>query len=90
MLHKEFINRAILILRNRICEPLINIKIQQTAVDIWSNHLKSFGLGQFMGYDLPTGRKGNIPTSKTYKKMYPNGGWRVKQLFLMQLGKEKF
>jgi penicillin-binding protein 2 len=29
-----------------------------------------------MGYDLPTGKKGNIPTSKTYKKIYPNGGWR--------------
>jgi penicillin-binding protein 2 len=46
------------------------------AVDVWSNHVKSFGLGQFMGYDLPTGKKGNIPSSKTYKKIYPNGGWR--------------
>jgi penicillin-binding protein 2 len=27
-----------------------------------------------MGYDLPTGKKGKVPTSKTYKKMYPNGG----------------
>jgi penicillin-binding protein 2 len=46
------------------------------SVDIWSNHVKSFGLGQFMGYDLPIGKKGKIPNSKTYKKMYPNGGWR--------------
>ncbi|RVT73110.1 penicillin-binding protein 2 [Flavobacterium sufflavum] len=46
------------------------------AVDVWSSHVKSFGLGQFMGYDLPTGRKGSIPTSKTYKRIYPNGGWR--------------
>ena len=46
------------------------------AVDVWSNHLKTFGLGQFMGYDLPTGKRGKIPTSKTYKRMYPNGGWR--------------
>jgi len=46
------------------------------AVDIWSNHVKSFGLGSFMGYDLPTGKRGKIPTSKTYKRMYPNGGWR--------------
>ncbi|MFV8270735.1 penicillin-binding protein 2 [Flavobacterium sp. GT2N3] len=46
------------------------------AVDVWSNHLKSFGLGQFMGYDLPTGKKGNVPNSKTYKRVYPNGGWR--------------
>ena len=46
------------------------------GVDVWSNHLKSFGLGAYMGYDLPTGKKGLIPTSKTYKKLYPNGGWR--------------
>ncbi len=46
------------------------------GVDVWSNHLKSFGLGQFMGYDLPTGRRGKAPTSKTYKRIYPNGGWR--------------
>jgi penicillin-binding protein 2 len=46
------------------------------AVDVWSKHVKSFGLGEFMGYDLPTGKKGKIPTSKTYKRMYPNGGWR--------------
>lgn len=46
------------------------------GVDVWSNHLKSFGLGEFMGYDLPTGRKGSRPTSKLYKKIYPNGGWR--------------
>ncbi len=46
------------------------------AVDVWSKHVKSFGLGQFMGYDLPTGKKGNIPDSKTYKRIYPNGGWR--------------
>ncbi len=46
------------------------------GVDVWSNHLKSFGLGQFMGYDLPTGKRGNVPTSKLYNKVYPNGGWR--------------
>lgn len=46
------------------------------GVDVWSKHLQSFGLGQFMGYDLPTGRRGKAPTSKTYKRIYPNGGWR--------------
>jgi penicillin-binding protein 2 len=46
------------------------------GIDVWNGHLKSFGLGQFMGYDLPTGRRGNIPTSATYQKAYPNGNWR--------------
>ncbi len=50
-------------------------KSPNDAVDVWGGHVRSFGLGQFMGYDLPTGRKGNIPTGKYYKKVYPNGGW---------------
>jgi len=56
------------------------------AVDVWSNHIKSFGLGQFMGYDLPTGRKGKIPNSKTYKKMYPDWGWGGKTIISNAIG----
>lgn len=56
------------------------------GVDVWSNHLKSFGLGQFMGYDLPTGRKGNIPTSKTYNRVYPNGNWRATAIVSNAIG----
>jgi penicillin-binding protein 2 len=56
------------------------------AVDVWSNHIKSFGLGDFMGYDLPTGKRGNIPDSKTYKKMYPNGGWRSTTIISNSIG----
>lgn len=56
------------------------------AVDVWSNHVKSFGLGQFMGYDLPIGKKGKIPTSKTYKKMYPDWGWSGKTIISNAIG----
>ncbi|HRN97835.1 MAG TPA: penicillin-binding transpeptidase domain-containing protein, partial [Flavobacterium sp.] len=33
------------------------------AVDVWARHVRSFGLGDFMGYDLPTGKKGRVPDS---------------------------
>lgn len=56
------------------------------AVDVWSDHIKSFGLGQFMGYDLPTGKKGKIPNSKTYKKMYPDWGWGGKTIISNAIG----
>lgn len=56
------------------------------AVDVWSNHVKSFGLGQFMGYDLPTGKRGNVPTSKTYKRIYPNWGWSGKTIISNSIG----
>jgi penicillin-binding protein 2 len=56
------------------------------AVDVWSNHVKSFGLGQFMGYDLPIGKKGKIPTSKTYKRMYPGWGYSGKTIISNAIG----
>lgn len=56
------------------------------AVDVWSNHIRSFGLGQFMGYDLPTGKRGKIPDSKTYKRIYPNGGWRSTTIISNSIG----
>mgnify|MGYP001160185834 CR=1 FL=1 len=56
------------------------------AVDVWSDHIKSFGLGQFMGYDLPTGKKGNIPNSKTYKKIYPGWGYSGKTIISNAIG----
>jgi penicillin-binding protein 2 len=56
------------------------------GVDIWANHLKSFGLGQFMGYDLPAGRKGHIPTSGYYDRWYPNGGWRSTTIISNSIG----
>jgi penicillin-binding protein 2 len=56
------------------------------AVDVWSKHVKSFGLGDFMGYDLPTGKRGNVPDSKTYKRIYPNGGWRSTTIVSNSIG----
>lgn len=56
------------------------------AVNVWSNHVKSFGLGNFMGYDLPTGRKGKVPNSKTYKKMYPDWKWDSKTIVSNAIG----
>ena len=56
------------------------------AVDTWSNHVKSFGLGQFMGYDLPTGKRGNVPTSKLYKKIYPDWHYSGKTIISNSIG----
>ena len=49
----------------------------QEGIDNWKKHLESFGLGNYMGYDLPAGKKGLIPTSKFYNKwyQYPKYKW---------------
>ncbi len=47
----------------------------QEGIDNWRRHLTSFGLGNYMGYDLPSGRKGLIPDSKFYNRYYPSHNW---------------
>jgi penicillin-binding protein 2 len=47
------------------------------GMNVWSNHVKSFGLGNYLGYDLPAGQKGLIPDASFYNRYYPNGGWRA-------------
>ncbi|PRP67311.1 penicillin-binding protein 2 [Nonlabens agnitus] len=50
-------------------------KNSHEGMDAWSDHVKSFGLGNFLGYDLPAGRRGNVPDSEYYDKWYPDGNW---------------
>ena len=40
------------------------------GLDDWSGHAKSFGLGDYLGYDLPQGSPGLIPTGKYYDDAY--------------------
>ena len=47
------------------------------AMDVWSNHIKSFGLGDYLGYDLTIGKKGNIPDGSYYDKWYPDFKWQA-------------
>lgn len=49
----------------------------QEGIDNWRKHLESFGLGDYLGYDLPAGNKGFIPTSKYYNRAYkyPTYNW---------------
>lgn len=52
-------------------------KTPQEGMDHWKDHLSSFGLGNFLGYDLPAGRRGHIPNSDFYNRsyQYPKYKW---------------
>jgi len=41
----------------------------------WSDHAKSFGLGNFLNNDLSSGKKGLIPDDAYYNRYYPNFNW---------------
>ena len=45
------------------------------GMNVWSNHIKSFGLGNYLGYDLKIGSKGRIPDGDFYDKWYGKGRW---------------
>ncbi len=51
------------------------------SVDSWANHVKSFGLGQFLGTDMPIGSKGLVPSSKTYERMY--NGAKIRSSYII-------
>ncbi|MCC4227214.1 penicillin-binding protein 2 [Zunongwangia profunda] len=42
----------------------------QEGMDAWNKHVSSFGLGDYLGNDLSTGRPGKIPTAEYYNKIY--------------------
>ena len=52
-------------------------KTPQEGIERWKQHVASFGLGQYLGNDLPKGRPGKVPDSKLYNRyyQYPKYKW---------------
>ena len=49
----------------------------KTGMNKWNEHVKTFGLGNYLGYDHPLGQPGLIPDSNYYDRWYPNYSWRA-------------
>ncbi|MDH3698422.1 MAG: penicillin-binding transpeptidase domain-containing protein [Flavobacteriaceae bacterium] len=45
------------------------------GMDVWEKHIESFGLGNYLGYDLPNGRPGRIPGKAYYDNIYGDNRW---------------
>ena len=45
------------------------------GLNVWSEHLRSFGLGDYLGYDLNVGRPGRIPDGDFYNRWYGEDRW---------------
>jgi penicillin-binding protein 2 len=52
----------------------------------WRADVNKFGLGTRLGLDLPNEQPGNLPTVKTYDKMYHPGGWRSSTIINLAIG----
>lgn len=51
----------------------------------WSKHAKSFGLGNYLGYDLPSGQPGRIPDGDYYDKRL-NFRWQAVSIISNAIG----
>ena len=61
---------------SNIYQKIINNSNDATyGTNRWSSHLKSFGLGNYLGYDHPVGQPGFIPDGNFYNLWYPNQKW---------------
>ena len=52
----------------------------------WKKHVESFGLGNYLGYDLPIGKKGFIPNSDYYDKTYDYQNWNASTIISNSIG----
>lgn len=56
------------------------------GMDAWENHMKSFGLGNYLGSDLHTGRPGSIPSKEMYDKWYGDDRWNATTTYSNAIG----
>ena len=52
----------------------------------WRNHVNSFGLGDRLGIDIANEKRGNIPTSELYDKIYGKLHWRFETIYSLGIG----
>ena len=60
------------------------------GLDTWANHIKSFGLGDYLGYDLFIGKKGLFQNLTIIITSMETIDGVLLQQFLIQLAKEKY
>jgi len=56
------------------------------AYDNWYNHIKSFGIGEWMNNDFSSGRKGLLPNPDYYNRYYGKGRWKYSTIISMAIG----
>ena len=58
----------------------------EKGLDQWKKHVESFGLGNYLGYDLPIGKKGFLPNSDYYNSFYKTSNWGATTIISNSIG----
>ena len=56
--------------------------------DVWRNYVTSFGLGNWLNNDLPTGQKGFVPTQNFYDRIYGKNRWKSLTNLSLSIGQD--
>ncbi len=56
------------------------------GMDVWEKHMRSFGLGGYLGSDLHTGRPGRIPSKEYYDSWYGDNRWTSSYIISNSIG----
>lgn len=46
-----------------------------SSLSVWNNYMQTFGLGHRLGVDVPSEKRGIIPSPALYNKIYGQGKW---------------
>lgn len=58
----------------------------EAAFAEWTQYMVKMGYGYTLGLDLPGEKRGFIPNSKMYDKIYGNGNWRSSTIISISIG----
>ena len=61
-------------------------KTTKEAYNLWRNHIKSFGIGEWMNNDFVSGAKGLLPEHTYYNKYYGRTSWNSSTIISMAIG----
>ena len=56
--------------------------------DAWRNYVVSFGLGNWLNNDLPTGQKGFVPNKNYYDRIYGKKRWKSLTNLSLSIGQD--
>lgn len=61
-------------------------KASAAGLENWHARVSKFGIGQQLGVDLPSERKGNLPDKKYYDKIYGENAWKFSNIYSISIG----
>ncbi len=74
------------VFKNILDEPGNIFVVHPKNLDTWAKYVKSFGMGEKMGIDLYGERKGKIPDSKYYNRIYGQKRWAFTTIYSLSIG----